>query len=49
MLDDRDNTEDATYWATYPAVLSDNTEKVWDALVEGLEKYKSVYLHCLYT
>ncbi|KAK2171357.1 hypothetical protein NP493_1066g02024 [Ridgeia piscesae] len=42
MLDDRDNTEDATYWATYPAVLSDNTEKVWDALVEGLEKYNEL-------
>lgn len=42
MLDDRDNTEDATYWAGYPAVLSDKTEKVWDALVEGLEKYNEL-------
>ena len=40
MLDDRDNAEDASYWAQYPAVLSDKTEKVWDALEGGLEKYK---------
>ena len=40
MLYDRDNSEDASYWAQYPAVLSDKTEKVWDALEGGLEKYK---------
>ena len=39
-LDDRDNSDDAAYWERYPLVLSDKSERLWDALLEGLEKYR---------
>ena len=39
-LEERDSSEDAAYWSKYPGVLPDNTERMWDALLEGLEKYR---------
>ena len=41
-LEERDDTDDAAYWLKYPNVLPMKTERLWDALVDGLEKYRSV-------
>ena len=39
-LDERDDTDDAAYWARYPAVLPEQQERVWAALIDGFEKYR---------
>ena len=44
-LEERDSSEDASYWAKYSEVLPDKTERLWDALVDGLEKYR--YIPCV--
>lgn len=36
----RDNSDDADYWQMYTSVIGKKTEKLWDALVESLEKYR---------
>lgn len=41
-LTERDDTDDAKYWAKYPAVLTTTREHLWDAMLEGLDKYQSV-------
>lgn len=38
-LDDRDNSDDTAYWAKYPAVLPEKTERLWEGLIDGMEKY----------
>ncbi|XP_038052211.1 dynein regulatory complex protein 1-like [Patiria miniata] len=40
--EERDDSEDAAYWASFPSVLSGKQEKVWKALLDGLEKYSDV-------
>ncbi|XP_022104509.1 dynein regulatory complex protein 1-like [Acanthaster planci] len=40
--EERDDSEDAAYWASFPSVLSEKQEKVWKALLDGLEKYSDV-------
>ncbi|XP_071803917.1 dynein regulatory complex protein 1-like [Asterias amurensis] len=40
--EERDDSEDAEFWASFPSVLSGKQEKVWRALVDGLEKYSDV-------
>ena len=39
-LNDRDDTDDEKYWKCYPGVVSQKKERLWDALVDGLEKYQ---------
>ena len=41
-LEERDSSEDASYWAKYSGVLPDKTERLWDALLDGLEKYRYI-------
>jgi dynein regulatory complex protein 1 len=41
-LEERDDSDDAAYWAGYPNVLSEHKGKLWDALLDGLEKYSEV-------
>lgn len=36
----RDNSDDAAYWEMYTAIIDEKKEKLWDALVESLEKYR---------
>ncbi|XP_052761400.1 dynein regulatory complex protein 1-like [Mya arenaria] len=38
-LGDRDDTGDSEYWAKYAQVIDKKKERLWDALLEGLEKY----------
>lgn len=38
-MEERDDSEDATYWGRYNGLVSENREQVWDALIAGLEKY----------
>ncbi|XP_060066143.1 dynein regulatory complex protein 1-like [Ylistrum balloti] len=38
-LEERDSSDDSDYWAKYPSLISTNKERLWDALLEGLEKY----------
>ncbi|CAH1776094.1 unnamed protein product [Owenia fusiformis] len=37
--EDRDDKNDTQYWEQYPQVVTKGKERLWDALVEGLEKY----------
>ena len=39
-LEERDASDDAIYWLKYPGVLPEKTERLWDALIDGLEKYR---------
>ncbi|XP_076456963.1 dynein regulatory complex protein 1-like [Babylonia areolata] len=41
-LDQRDCSDDSAYWIKYSSLLSENKERVWDALLDGLEKYSEV-------
>lgn len=41
-LEDRDSSEDSEYWTRYSSMLSEKKERVWDALLDGLEKYSEV-------
>lgn len=38
-LDERDDSDDTGYWLKYPAVLPERKERLWDALLDSLEKY----------
>ncbi|XP_060564284.1 dynein regulatory complex protein 1-like [Ruditapes philippinarum] len=38
-LEERDDSGDSEYWAKYAQVISQKKERLWDALLEGLEKY----------
>jgi len=38
-LDERDDSDDAKYWSSFPSVLPVKTERMWDALLDALEKY----------
>ncbi|XP_033109065.1 dynein regulatory complex protein 1-like [Anneissia japonica] len=40
--EERDDSKDAEYWACFPTVLSEQKEKVWTALLDGLERYSNV-------
>ncbi|XP_064652139.1 dynein regulatory complex protein 1-like [Lineus longissimus] len=37
--EERDDSEDTAYWYNYMALLPPKREELWDALLEGLEKY----------
>lgn len=39
---ERDSSEDEAYWHKYMVVIPDESERLWDALLEGMEKYRSV-------
>ncbi len=39
-LEERDASDDAAYWLKYPGTVPDKTERLWDALLEGLDKYR---------
>nr|KAG5688032.1 hypothetical protein BaRGS_003578 [Batillaria attramentaria] len=41
-LEDRDSSEDSEYWIKYSSMLTEKKERVWDALLDGLEKYSEV-------
>ncbi|KAL8576042.1 hypothetical protein ACOMHN_052060 [Nucella lapillus] len=41
-LDERDCSDDSDYWIRYSSLLSENKERVWDGLLDGLEKYSEV-------
>ncbi|CAF3920873.1 unnamed protein product, partial [Rotaria sp. Silwood2] len=41
-LDDRDDTLDVEYWSKYPNVVDERQERLWDALLSGLQKYHSI-------
>ncbi|XP_061176506.1 dynein regulatory complex protein 1-like [Saccostrea echinata] len=41
-LEERDSSEDSDYWASYAKLVDDKKERLWDALLEGLEKYSEV-------
>ena len=36
----RDNTDDEAYWKKYVQVIDPKKEKLWDALVDSLDKYR---------
>ena len=38
--DERDDSDDSAHWLKFPAVLSTGTEKVWQALIEAMDKYR---------
>jgi len=38
--DGRDSTDDAAYWQKYTQVIDGKKEKLWDALVDSLDKYR---------
>jgi len=38
-LDDRDDSLDIEYWSKYPNVIDERRERLWDALLSGLQKY----------
>ncbi|XP_013380975.2 dynein regulatory complex protein 1-like, partial [Lingula anatina] len=37
--EDRDDADDAAYWKKYCSILPEKTERMWDALLDGLEMY----------
>ena len=36
----RDSSDDAAYWQKYTQVINPKKEKLWDALVDSLDKYR---------
>lgn len=38
-LEERDSSQDSEYWAKYAKLVDPNKERLWDALIEGMEKY----------
>lgn len=38
----RDDTQDQAYWSQLSSVIDGKKERVWDALIEGFEKYSHV-------
>ncbi|RUS77198.1 hypothetical protein EGW08_015025 [Elysia chlorotica] len=41
-LEDRDDSLDSEYWNKYATLLNAKKERLWDALIEALEKYNEV-------
>lgn len=41
-LDERDDSDDSMYWLKHAHCLSDKRERVWEALLDALEKYSEV-------
>ncbi|KAK3087953.1 hypothetical protein FSP39_012723 [Pinctada imbricata] len=41
-LEERDSSQDSEYWAKYAKLTDDKRERLWDALLEGLEKYSEM-------
>ncbi|XP_059145951.1 dynein regulatory complex protein 1-like [Physella acuta] len=41
-LKNRDDSEDTDYWTRYSSLLTQKKERLWDALIEALEKYHEV-------
>ncbi|XP_074656888.1 dynein regulatory complex protein 1-like [Tubulanus polymorphus] len=37
--DERDDSDDSAYWSQYANILPAQQEKLWDALLDGMEKY----------
>ena len=38
--ENRDSSDDADYWSRYTRVIDTKKEKLWDALVDSLDKYR---------
>ncbi|XP_052085972.1 dynein regulatory complex protein 1-like [Mytilus californianus] len=38
-LEERDSSQDSEYWSRYAKLIDTPKERLWDALIEGLEKY----------
>lgn len=38
-LEERDASGDSQYWAKYASLINEKKERLWEALVDGLEKY----------
>ena len=36
---ERDDSGDAEYWTSYQRLVSDEKDKVWDALIYSFDKY----------
>lgn len=41
-LEDRDDSKDSDYWNKYSTLLNEKKERLWDALIDALEKYNEV-------
>jgi dynein regulatory complex protein 1 len=41
-LENRDDSLDSDYWQKYASLLNEKKERMWDALIEALEKYNEV-------
>ncbi|GFR65867.1 dynein regulatory complex protein 1-like [Elysia marginata] len=41
-LEDRDDSQDSDYWNKYATLLCEKKERLWDALIDALEKYNEV-------
>lgn len=42
-LDNRDDSADIEYWNKYETLIDDKKEKLWDAILYGLQKYQLVF------
>lgn len=38
-LEERDSSQDSEYWSKYAKLIDPQKERLWDALIEGLDKY----------
>ena len=41
-LEERDSSQDSEYWSKYAKLIDPQKERLWDALIEGLDKYRYV-------
>jgi hypothetical protein len=39
-LDNRDDSADSEYWLKYENLIDDKKEKLWDAMLYGLQNYQ---------
>lgn len=45
-LEERDSSQDSEYWSKYAKLIDPQKERLWDALIEGLDKYRYVDVVC---
>ena len=43
-VDNRDDSADQEYWAKYEHLIDEKSEKLWDAMLYGLQKYQYLFL-----
>ena len=39
-VDNRDDSTDKEYWEKYEHLIDEKSEKLWDAMLYGLQKYQ---------